>query len=1746
MEEFRQAALKRANLDEVMIQWPEGVSVPAVDSLMLKHLLLCLVEDSVNIISEQKGKHNHWSQDPVHLGVLRKIFGRYLDVKGVCTSLHAEQFPLPMPFLRTESAPYRLIIRGEVKKWTVKTVEDLRTLTGEQLNKKIFAEDWVVAIFGSTAKDKDYWDIDRARGRATRHHIQPRVAMFTPREDEGPISLEELTVDRTTTAFPYDNQGPKVVIRDDWTKRDSSRAALESGRWTGTSEFVIQAPPTEDEREEDPALREADAREEVLDQEPVEEQQEDPPIEPPRRSNFDFRRVLVRLPRLSKEDPQQAKRLLLGLHERFWHAGAGDMQSMLTRAGLPADTIRLVPEVIASCKVCRRFARLKSRPKVRVDHPATFNEEVQVDYFRLWDTWFMIIVDVATRYKTIVKVAGRDLPTAMNTLLHHWLRYFGPMQTLVSDQETSLMSHEAAAEMERLNISRSPAGTTRGGAQGQHTTTGVVEKHTDLAKLCMMKLRAEAERQGLDIDLADIAAEASFAQNATLNIGGYSPHMMVIGTLPMPYYDFDSPGIQAVTGARTGNPSLFERALRLRQMALTAATQSIMEDRIARASHTRPQRVPLEDLKPGVSEVEFHREDQDGFGWRGPANLLKLQENGSAIVEYQGRPYLIPLRNLRLFRGAYYINYNLDTKPPDDMRQQELESWLALRRLMQSTEAMVPYRIDTYGHLKNHRGKWTTLPTSLPQEQRQRILSDVTCAAKFLTAKECHGIRVGIGLKKMLTPEGTTGTLVAWRRRTVRMSIADNPQGTHVSTVPFRISGKEDMCYMYFYSYVDNFVEPPESTWLPRGTPMEESPVVPLPDPPQPQAPEPQGQKRDGPESRTVVLGPESKKQRVQHMAQSEFMHEVFWEMHRRQWICRIPDAESSSEDLYEPPSSTNQALFNMRSPGWHADLLNGNIFKVDTSTDSIEEHQVYDIWDQVEEADFKEISQFVEENAFKPILKSELESNCALIDGIWVRKWKKLATGQRAVKSRMCVRGCHDPWKDEMNNRSATATRLSQRLILSTAANNNDDAESWDIAGAFLKGLTYQDLWKHLKKLGLHTVERLVAITPPMNVWRHLKKLSKLFDIPEDRWHHYVLLCLKPVYGLSEAPLAWQLFLHQYLRELGGVPSHFDECFYYWPAKQPGQWPVASMSTHVDDLAVRGKRKWLDETYNKMLQKFGKLTRQELPFMHCGCRYSRIKDGFKVDQSEYVSMLQPAKIDPKDDDNRDLTAAETTTLRSVIGGLMWTSLTRPDVLAELSTLQSFMNKAKVRHLKNANELIARAKADKEAAIYYRALQPTRYRIVVIHDASAASSTKNYAQEGVLVFLMQDTIDIPAEHLTATDDFAKYKLSGIAQLLHMQSNKAKRVSYSTSHGETLAAINGLECATLVSTRLAEITFGPTRPSLKQLLDIQERGSVYFPVDAHTDCRDFYELATGTRTLPQDKSQRLYIMAHREARAQGRVRWLILTPTECMTADALTKTMQSPCLMSWLTSGCVRFWNTGHPLEMKRLPPPSSEVTEEHLIEGDASLRRGRSWTSPTALFALSKRWYSFGLAIMMMTPATAYSTSTSPAPSTTSADILLLLLVLMVAATSSSVGILFDRWWSRSTSTKTTSSSTTDKQTWTEEDNMERDKRTLLYVASLEGDNLKLREHNRSLTNELRQARERAFEQKNRIDRLQDELLLQTASSSSTTRASTTAETAHRSDIWITKGGKRFHRQSCIYAQGGSRYSACAYCHRDT
>ena len=150
--------------------------------------------------------------------------------------------------------------------------------------------------------------------------------------------------------------------------------------------------------------------------------------------------------------------------------------------------------------------------------------------------------------------------------------------------------------------------------------------------------------------------------------------------------------------------------------------------------------------------------------------------------------------------------------------------------------------------------------------------------------------------------------------------------------------------------------------------------------------------------------------------------------------------------------------------------------------------------------------------------------------------------------------------------------------------------------------------------------------------------------------------------------------------------------------------------------------------------------------------------------------------------------------------------------------------------------------------------------------------------------------------------------------------------------ETLAAVGGEELAQLIAARYTEICFG--RPiTLSKTTSLWAHGIYVFPVDHVTDCNDFFLNATGDRPLPQDRGHRLYVADVREMRITGRIRNLILVPTHCMLADALTKSMISRQLICFLTSGIVRISNADkHSIVLRRLLRHTSSCTDKELLD----------------------------------------------------------------------------------------------------------------------------------------------------------------------------------------------------------------------
>jgi len=249
-------------------------------------------------------------------------------------------------------------------------------------------------------------------------------------------------------------------------------------------------------------------------------------------------------------------------------------------------------------------------------------------------------------------------------------------------------------------------------------------------------------------------------------------------------------------------------------------------------------------------------------------------------------------------------------------------------------------------------------------------------------------------------------------------------------------------------------------------------------------------------------------------------------------------------------------------------------------------------------------------------------------------------------------------------------------------------------VAGAFLKEFTFPEIQRALKEHGISAPTRIVVVLPPLNVYRHLSAMSLELAATESQIYDYALMRVKPVYGLNDAPLAWQLCLHSFIKTTGGERSHLDENTFSWKENQR---LVAMAKTHVDDIALAASSKWMDEMYK------GKVTRQQLPFTHCGCEYEKVENGYKIHQQDFAKKLKPARV-PQRGDEEKLDKDEITELRAILGGLLWLTATRLDINADLSLLQSRVT------------II-----DQEPSVGQGACLPGHWPLLLLHEDSATT-----------------------------------------------------------------------------------------------------------------------------------------------------------------------------------------------------------------------------------------------------------------------------------------------------------------------------------------------------------------------------------------------------------------------------------------
>ena len=641
--------------------------------------------------------------------------------------------------------------------------------------------------------------------------------------------------------------------------------------------------------------------------------------------------------------------------------------------------------------------------------------------------------------------------------------------------------------------------------------------------------------------------------------------------------------------------------------------------------------------------------------------------------------------------------------------------------------------------------------------------------------------------------------------------------------------------------------------------------------------------------------------------------------------------------NLMKPVTEWTAEQSDVVIPGpWHhavcfyMDLQDGKCYRVDTDTDLLTWDEILANEDEIWHADQAEIKNFIDHKVFR-VSRLEYAQERPL-SCVWVRKWvwRRDMNGKwvRRAKCRLCCRGFLDPQKALLSKHSTTATRLSQKILVSDAAIYGWPMESWDVSSAFLQGFNFKHIEEACRALGIPvpTFTRKVYIVPPANVWFHLRYLG-FKNAPSMNYALFCLELLKAMYGLNDAPLLWQCCLRYFLKfHTRARCSLYDDNFYSWYTSDKSL--AGEATAHVDDANVAGRddlRKWL---YKMLTERFGTLKVEKPPMVHIGLFYERLPSGgYKLHQADFCVKMKTVELTAtrKSQLASACTASEHTQFRAVVGALLYLCFTRVDIVADVVTLQQYVQAPLVSHIKEANALVRRAQQEPYLGLLFLPLPPP-WRFLSIGDASGASTKTSYAIEGGLALRMSDAPDMPR----TKQELCGSWLNGTAHILVHSGKRAKRISHSTSHGETLAMNSiGVICE-MIAMRFTELVW-PWDPTLDELITADQNGQYNSPIDSLTDCKDLWELLNGLKGVPQDKSQRLIILSLREKRVVRKVRRTIWMHTSDMVANPLTKhDTTQPAFYELLRHGRLRIEKSI--IVGNVLPRNTQDYTEQDLLK----------------------------------------------------------------------------------------------------------------------------------------------------------------------------------------------------------------------
>lgn len=301
-----------------------------------------------------------------------------------------------------------------------------------------------------------------------------------------------------------------------------------------------------------------------------------------------------------------------------------------------------------------------------------------------------------------------------------------------------------------------------------------------------------------------------------------------------------------------------------------------------------------------------------------------------------------------------------------------------------------------------------------------------------------------------------------------------------------------------------------------------------------------------------------------------------------------------------------------------------------------------------------------------------------------WVYKVKRKSDGSvDRYKARLVARGFSQKYGlDYEETFSPVAKMTSVRATLSMAASKGWKLWQLDVKNAFLYG----------------DIDREIYMEQPSGF-----KSKKFPD--------YVCRLKKAIYGLKQAPRAWFGKIAQYLTFCGYASSSADASLFI---KKDSKVHVLVL-LYVDDMIITGNdEQEINRLKDELAIRFEMKNLGELKHF-LGLEVSRCEEGILVSQSQYAKKIlekfkmincrpaaTPMEQNLKLRANVGKELKNVKTYRTLVGSLIYLTITRPDISFPVGVISQFMQKPRKPHLDAANRILRYLKHTMNYGLMYK------------------------------------------------------------------------------------------------------------------------------------------------------------------------------------------------------------------------------------------------------------------------------------------------------------------------------------------------------------------------------------------------------------------------------------------------------------